>query len=198
MLIIDKIQSTYKELFTVRLVHPGFDLDVTYRDPVSDLPKILTVSSIFNVLSFEPDIATKSLFDGCFVNYKYSNNMLICYTRTLLQKPYITFPDGASLRFMIQVQTDFINKTNAPLQTGKVYQFTNENRTGTTGNRFINKVTTGVSEINDLKNVLDVAPEKSCFAVVDILTNVTNPLYSLFSNAGNLESPDYKILFKKK
>ena len=198
MLIIDKVHSTYKELFTIKLVHPGFELTYPYLHHVSHNPKTLTISSIFSVLSFEPDTATQNLFAGCSIDFRCGNNMVICYTRSNAQKPYIMLPHDSSLRFMIQVQTSFISKTDVVAAgSSKVYQFTNVDRSGTVGNRFINKVATGVNVTDDLKNVSDLAPEKSCFAVVDIHTTLADPVYGLF-DAGDLQGPDYTIIFNKK
>ena len=98
---------------------------------------------------------------------------------------------------MIYAQSIFLSQTDVEAAgSNKVYDFTNVGRTGTAGNRFITTDAKGVDS-NDLKNIDDIKPEKNCFAVIDVLANVTDANYRLF-NAGNLESPGYKILFNKK
>jgi hypothetical protein len=194
MLIIETIRTSYQELFTVRLSHPAFEKIISYRDPVTHALTSLTQSSIFEVLSVEPDAATRKFFLDHDMNFKCSNDMIICYLRTESTKPYVSFPEVVQIRLLIKVQSAFLRSTLIEATGSKeVYQFTNVSRTGNAANRFLTADAAGVGS-SDKKTVGVLKIDQSCFAVIDVLTDVADADYRVFGG-GDIVSPDYRILF---
>jgi hypothetical protein len=191
----DIIKTTYKELFTVRFQHSGYGL--SRQKFIAD--------SIYIV----PDGKTSKLFADHTMGYRLYNDVLICYIRTESlappaadpKAPYIKFPGNVQIRFLVNVSSDFLDKTNITAAGAKqVYQFTNQSNAGTGG--FISAHTDIIGVNNDdLKNVSMVKPVSTCFAVIDIFNNgAVNNSYELFSSSltQQLRSPAFIIPFKSK
>jgi hypothetical protein len=194
MLVIETIGTTYLELFTIRISNSGFERTISHKDPITNVVTSIVQSSISEVLSIEPDASTRKLFLDHDMNYKWGNDMLICYVRTESTKPYFNFP-AMQIRFLVKAQSAFLRRTDVkPTGSQEVYQFTNVGRTGDAANRFLTMNAAGVED-PDKKLIGALGVEQNCFAVIDILTDVADADYRVF-NAGNLVSPDYKILFK--
>ena len=197
MKIVDTIKIAYKELFTVTLLHPSFETVYTYEDPVSNTKKTIVGSSIFNVVSIEPDAATKKLFTNYSIGFRSSNNIVACFIRSESQQPLIKLPENMRIRFLLKQKADFFHRTNIKVAGSRqVYIFTNENNTIDSGLKHITKNASGVTDA-DLENVAIVAPEENCFGVIDMLTSVTGVHYRLL-NGDTLESPEFVIRFIKK
>jgi hypothetical protein len=197
MKIIDTIKIAYKELFTITLLHPSFESVYTYKEPVSNTNKTITGSSIFNVISVEPDIVTKKLFINHSINFKNSNNIISCFIRAESQQPLIKLPDNIRIRFLLKQKADFLYRTNiVAAGSRQVYRFTNENNTIDSGIKHITKNANGVTDA-DLEDISTVAPGENCLGVIDILTSVTDVNYRLL-NGDTLESPEFVIRFIKK
>src|SRR5688500_1423699 len=96
---------TYKELFTVKLRHNGYDA--------------VTGSTLFNRLSIMPDTDTKVLFSRYGIDYRLFNDAISCFIRTEYmaaparepQKPFTPISEDFKLRFLVTAQTEFINNT---------------------------------------------------------------------------------------
>jgi hypothetical protein len=197
MKIVDTIKVVYKELFTVTLLHPAFETTFTYKDPVTNINKTITDSSIFNVLSVEPDTATKKLSVNHSISFKNSNSTISCLIRSQLQQPLIKLPDNMRIRFLLKQKADFFHRTNIMAAGSRqVYRFTNENNTIDSGIKHITKNANGVTD-TDLEDISIVAPGEICLAVIDMLTSVTDVNYRLL-NGDTLESPEFVIRFIKK
>ena len=131
MIVIETIRTSYQELFTIKLVHVGFEKTISHKDPVTHVITSVTQSSIFEVLSVQPDALTRKFFVDHDMNFKCSNDMIICYVRTESTKPFVSFPAIVQIRLLVNVQPAFLNKTNIEATGSKeVYQFTNVARTG--------------------------------------------------------------------
>ena len=184
---VDIVKIIYKELFTVKFLHDGYGVP---------RPNFIADS-----ITLEPDDDTKFLFKNFDITHRFFNDMLICLMRcdeTVPVVPYIKFSGNVRLRFFINASTDFINKTVVDTVGAKqVYQFTNQVNAGTLG--FICMHTTGVN-VDDLKNVDVVKPDKNCFGVIDIHNSgAVNSSYDLFSGTDqNLKSPAYSLQFVSK
>lgn len=197
MKIVDTIKTTYKELFSVALLHPAFETIYTYKDPVTNTDKTITASAIFNVLSVEPDTATKKMFANHSMSFRNSNNMVSCFIRTQLQQPHIKLPANARIRLLLKQKGDFLYRTNViAAGSQRVYWFSNSNNTLDSGIKHITKNATGVTDA-DLEDVSTIEAEENCLGVIDMLTSVADVNYRLL-NGDTLESPAFVIRFIKK
>ena len=197
MKIVDTIKTTYKELFTVTLLHPAFEVIYTYKDPDTDLEKTITGSSILNVLSVEPDAVTKKLFADYSMDYRSSNNLVSCFIRTQAQQPYIKLPGNTRIRLLLKHKSDFLYRTNmVAAGSRQVYWFSNSNNAIDSGIKYITKNSTGVAD-TDLEEVSTVEVQENCLGVIDILNSVTDVNYRLL-DGDVLESPAFAIRFIKK
>lgn len=191
----DIIKTTYKELFTVKFQHSGYGL--SRQNFIADSIRV------------EPDEATAELFADHSIGYRLFNDMLICFIRTQPlappaadpKAPYIKFSGNALMRFLVNVSSDFLDKTNVAAAGAKqVYQFTNQLNAGTGGFISVHTDTIGVND-DDLKNVTLVKPGSACFAVIDIFNSgAINNSYELFTSSvtQQLRSPAFTIPFKSK
>jgi len=195
MLIIETIGTTYLELFTIRLSHSAFETAISHKDPVTNVVTSITRSSIFELLTVKPDVDTSKFFRDHDMNYKCSNNMIICYVRTESARPYTSFPATVQIRFLVNVQPVFFRSTDIDATGSKeVYQFTNVGRAGNAANRFLTTDAAGVGA-SDKQITGALGIEENCFAVIDILTDVADADYRVF-DSGNIVGPDYRIRFK--
>ncbi len=194
MLLVDTTQTAYKELFTITFLHPAFEKNHTYRVPVTNVKKTVIESSIFSNILVRPDTATGEFFAGYSIEYRCSNNILMCFVRINGQKPYINFANDFVPRFLINSTTDFINKTDVSVPGSQdIFLFTNRTHTGI--NKFITMHEEGVND-DDLEGLDIVKPEEKCFAVIDIFPGGNGAGYNLLDGSGQLESPGFNIRFK--
>jgi len=132
---VDIVSTIYKELFTVKLLHSGYET--------------AGVSTISNALTIEPDPATKSLFNGYQVDFRFINNALVCFTRSKLfappakepKIPFTVFSGAIRMRFLFFSSSDFLHRTYVAATGSKnIYLFSNKisNVQGT--DKFISKV----------------------------------------------------------
>lgn len=189
----DVISTVFKELFTVKFLHSGYG---------SPRPTFIADN-----ISIEPDGLTKKLFINHAMDYLFFNDTLVCFIRTALlsppalepKVPYTKFANKVTFRFLVNASTGFINITDIISAGAKnIYQFSNATNIGAGG--FITMHSTGADD-SDLKSTDMVKPDKTSFAVIDILSeNAVNSSYDLFNNNTDqkLESPVYKILFKSR
>jgi hypothetical protein len=197
MKIVDTIKTTYKELFTVALVHPAFEIIYTYKDPDNNTDKTITTSSIFNVLSVEPDTATKKLLANHSMSFRSSNNIVSCFIRTQLQQPHIKLPANVRIRLLLKHKSDFLYRSNIiAAGSRQVYWFTNSNNTIDSGIKHITKNAAGATDA-DLEEISTIEVEENCLGVIDMLGSVTDVNYRLL-NGDTLESPAFVIRFIKK
>jgi hypothetical protein len=118
---MDFTRLTYKELFTLKLQHSGYNA--------------ATGSTLFNKLSIIPDTETKTLFNRFGIGYRLVSDAIVCFIRTEYiappardpQKPFISISEDFTLRFLMTAQTEFVNNTFIT-SAGKeaVYHFTNK------------------------------------------------------------------------
>lgn len=189
----DKINTSYRQLFTVRLLHSGYGAALK--------------TSIKEVVKVEPDDATRKLMLNYNMGYRFVNDTLICFIRTSLFAqpaplpvvPFVKFSGVKKFRFLVFASPDFLASTDVePAGAATVYQFTNQANAGTAG--VISVHTAGVNA-DDLKDVTTVKPAKNCFAVIDIISQgASGAAYELFDGVVNqqLKSPAYAIPFKSK
>ena len=197
MKIVDTIKIAYKELFTVTLLHPAFETVYTYKDPVTNTNKTITSSSIFNVVSIDPDAATQKLFTKYSISFRSSNNIISCFIRAELQQPLVKLPADVRIRLLLKQRGDFFYRTNIMAAGSRqVYRFTNENNTIDSGIKHITKNANGVTDA-DLEDISILAPEENCLGIIDMLNSVTEVNYRLL-NGNTLESPEFVIRFIKK
>lgn len=118
---IETIRTIYKELFTIKFVHTGYD----FPNP----------SVISENIIIEPDKDTKQFFDNFNISYRFSSDTFLCFLRTRLvtpparepQKVYLKFIGDVRLRFLIKSGTGFLKKTYVVTAGSKlVYQFSNK------------------------------------------------------------------------
>src|SRR5215467_12836097 len=99
-----KLESTntiYRELFTVKFLHSGYE---------TSLDNFLSKG-----ISVIPDEDTKNLFSNYQMDYRFFNNVLVCYMRCVLlsppnsqpKVPYINVSGNIRIRFLIQNSGDF-------------------------------------------------------------------------------------------
>ena len=205
MTIIETIKTTYAELFKVSFVHPLYDQIYTYKEPVTNNQKNITISSILNDLFIEPDTNTKTLFVDHFIGLRFSNNFFQCFIRCkrtdvpandppFIEKPFIELASDTRLRFLLKVKSDFINKTKIIVAGNQeVYLFSNRDNNGTGG------LISQNAEVNDddLEAVFVAEPEKNCVGIIDIYTSGTSDDYRLLGDSGEILGRKYKIQFKK-
>ena len=197
MKIVDTIKTTYKELFTLTLLHPAFETICTYKDPVTNTDKTITASSIFNALSVEPDTATEKLFANHSMSFQRSNNLISCFIRAQLQEPFIPLPADTRIRLLLKHKSDFLYRTNiVAAGSRQVYWFSNTNNTLDSCIKHITKNATGVTDA-DLEDISTVQAEENCLGVIDMLSSVTDVNYRLF-DGDTLQSPAFVIRFIKK
>ncbi len=187
----DNINTKYLQLFTVRLLHSGYG--TAHKN------------SIAEAISIEPDEATQRLLINYNMGFRFINDTVICFIRTLLFAPPAPLPivpflklSGAKLfRFLVFASPDFLARTDVQAAGATtVYQFTNQVNAGTGG--FISMHAAGVNN-DDLKTVAAVKPAKSCFGVIDIASQgASGSSYEIFDGPVNqqLKSPAFSILFK--
>lgn len=118
---MDITRLTYKELFTVKMQHAAY--------------ASATGSTLFNSLAVVPDAKTQALFNRYGMDYRLLNDAIVCFIRAEYmaaperepKKPYISMDESFTIRFLITVQTEFINNTFITA-AGKevVYHFTNK------------------------------------------------------------------------
>jgi hypothetical protein len=118
---MDITRLTFKELFTIKLVHTGYLTS--------------TGSTIFNKVNIVPDKETAFLFARYSIDYRCINDSLFCFMRAEYvsppakepKKPFVLFNSDFRIRFLITVQSEFINNTFLTA-AGKeaVYHFTNK------------------------------------------------------------------------
>jgi hypothetical protein len=184
----DIISPIYKELFTVKFLHAGYGA--------------ARKSLLAEDMHVEPDAATKEIFANHNLGYRFFNDTLICFIRTELlsppspspKVPFIKFTSPIVIRFLINVSSGFLSKTNVVV-TGsqQVYQFNNQVNAGTGG--FICMHIAGVDN-DDLKSAAVVKPDNPCFGVIDISsTGAVNSTYEIFTGGPiqELKSPAYSI-----
>lgn len=188
---MDSFKSIYKSLFSVELLHDGYNF--FQQNLISENIKI------------KPDTQTKTLFANHAIDYRFNNGTLVCLMRgrqlvppaSLPVMSFIEFDDNVRMRFLVYSTSVFLAKTQV-VAAGKtqVYQFSNQANAGTNG--FIAQHEAGVNN-DDLQTTVAVEPEENCFAVIDIHNNATiNVSYDLFGGDKRLLSPAYKIRFLPK
>jgi len=188
---MDVIKSRYQQLFSVEFLHAGYLFG--QRNLINE------------AINIKPDVNTKTIFKNHYLKYVFSNGRLVCIMQAepLIPPaltplvPFIDFAGNVRIRFLIQNNNDFLDKTQViAAGSTQVYQFSNQSNAGT--NNFIAQNETGVNNA-DLKNVSAVQPEEKCFAVIDIHNNGTiNSSYDLFGANNRLLSPIYRIRFLPK
>lgn len=186
--IVDTIKTSFRNLFSIRLDHVGYE---------TTLSAVLS-SSILNDFSVEPDPHTITLFKNYGLGFVSGNNTLICYIRNTGAKAFLPVPDNNSIRLLIHVNSGFIKRTAVQAAGSKqVYQFTNLGRTGNGTDKYLTVNSGGVSD-NDLLGVGAVIPSSKCFGVIDIYTKDVGNDYRLFDGSGDLLGGNYKISFGAK
>jgi hypothetical protein len=102
---MDITRLTFKELFTIKLVHTGYLTS--------------TGSTIFSKVNIVPDKETEVLFARYSIDYRCANDSLFCFIRAEYvsppakepKKPFVLFNSDFRIRFLITVQSEFINNT---------------------------------------------------------------------------------------
>ena len=185
---MDVIKNRYQRLFSVEFLHTAY--------------VFAQQNLIGDVITIQPDLGTKKLFQNHHLTTIFSNGRFVCIMQaeplnpgTLTPViPFIDFVGSIRLRFLVKNNSDFLNKTQV-IATGssQVYLFTNQANAGTNG--FIAQHETGVNN-DDLANTSTVEPDENCFAVIDIHnTGAINSSYDLFGANNRLLSPVYRIRF---
>jgi hypothetical protein len=118
---VDISRLTYKELFTIKLVHDGYAAS--------------TGSELFNKVTIIPDKETQEFFTRYSIAYRCVNDSLLCFIRAEYvsppakepQRPFVLFNSDFRIRFLVTAQLEFINNTFITA-AGKeaVYHFTNK------------------------------------------------------------------------
>jgi hypothetical protein len=189
----DSISTIYKELFTIKFLHNGYGFSQH--------------NTIDTNIKIEPDDATKYLFKRHSIDFRFSNDQLICFIRAKLQStaivepklPFIKFSGNVRIRFLLNASIDFFSKSDVLITGAKqVYYFTNKVNAASGG--FICLKTTGVG-IDDLKSAEILNLNENYFSVIDIFNkDAVNSSYDLYDGniAQKLKSPEYSIRFKSK
>ena len=185
--VVDVVKTIYKELYNVKFLHAG------YGAPRPD--------SISDNINLQPDATTVITFNNYNIDYILFNDTLVVFIRCADQSPpvpYVKFANPVRLRFLLNVSTDFLNKTVVdPVGATQVYQFSNQINVGSGG--FISMHVEGVNS-DDLKTVAAVNADEKCFGVIDIFSSgAINNAYELFSDANEtLIDPAFSIRFISK
>jgi hypothetical protein len=121
MIIIETIDTTYSELFNITFAHSAYE---------TPLDKFLSGS-----LSIMPDNDTLLLFKEYKMDYRFFNNVLVCFIKSSLfappatdpKIPTVTIDSSTKIRFLIKNSSDLFDKTFVTAQAKKkVYQFSNK------------------------------------------------------------------------
>lgn len=197
MKVVDAIKITYREFFTIAVLHPAFETIFTYKDPVTGSSKTVTGSTLAQVLSIEPDAASKKLVADYFMQVRYSNNQVYCFVRVVDESLFIPMPADLRIRFLIKPKNDFLHRTHV-IAAGprRVYWFGNTNHTISNGIKHISKGAGGVSDA-DLQDASTVLPSENCLGVIDIMNSVTDADYKLL-DADVPQGPVFTIRFNAK
>jgi hypothetical protein len=132
---MDIIRTIYKELFNVKFVHKAY----------SSANK----TEIFNEVQLVPDENTKVLFNRFGIDYRCTNDTMICFIRSELvtppavepKKPYVPLDAEFKIRFMLTASSGFLNKTYIAAAGSKtVYHFTNKINNVQSSSKYITKV----------------------------------------------------------
>jgi len=189
---MDKINTIYQELFTIKFTHAAFSA----AGP----------AFISDLLNIYPDTQTAAFFRNNSIGYRFDNNTFSCFVRCVPATPPVADPKicftpidaNVCLRFMMIAETAFFSRTDIQ-QTGatQVYYFNNKINAGT--GLFITQANTTVTSA-DLKDSVLITPQDKCLGVIDIFSSgAVNSTYELFKGANKtLRSPAYKITFKSK
>ena len=191
MKLVETAYLIYKELFTINIVHSGYDS--------------LSENMLSDVIKLYPDEATEVLFKNYNMNYCFNNDTLICYIRCKLLNPpakdpeasYIQISNDLRLRFLLTVGNDFMSKTKLePAGKNQLYYYFS-NKTNAGVNMLISHDNSEVSN-NDLKQIADTDLTKRIHGVIDIFSSgAINSNYELFSGVSQqLQSPEYRIQFR--
>lgn len=184
-IVVETIQTTYKKLFSIRLMHEAYEKTGAAG------------STIDNALHIHADKQTKNLFLMYDIIYSYNGPMINCFIRVKGNKPYKTIPADIHIRLIVQKSTDFLHRTQViAAGSGQVYAFTNTNNTIDEGLKYITKNAAGAQDA-DLQAAGIIASDENCFGVIDIRGNAPANDYKLFDTAG-LKSPSFALRFIKK
>lgn len=183
--IVDSIKTSFRNLFTIRLDHPGYERTLTNA----------VTSSILNDLTIEPDVPTRTFFANYGLGFLCNNNTVICYIRSAENKSFLPLPDTTLIRLLVRAGSGFLRKTIIePAGSIQVYQFSNLARTGGGSDKYLTKNVGGVSG-DDLFPVSAVEPSSASLAVIDIFTRDVGNDYRLFDAGGNILGGNYRIGF---
>ena len=190
MKLVVTTNELFERLFTIRLVHAGFDSP--------------NESMISDHITIKPDKETKKLMKDYRIGQKFADDNFVCYIQSRLMSPpaptpkaaYIIPGPGTKLRFLLDVSTYFMDATELePTATGKGYYFSN--RSNAASGMFISHDAGNVNN-NDVTNITDVDVREKYIGVIDIFCDsAANNSYELFSGtAGRLRSPEYRLSFR--
>ena len=189
---MDKLNTTYRELFTIKFTHAAFGA----AGP----------GFISDMLSIYPDAQTASLFRNSSIGYRFDSNTFSCFARCIAASPpaadpkvcFTSIAADVCLRFMLTAQNVFFSRTDIQ-QTGsaQVYYFNNKDNAGS--GMYITQTGATVTDA-DLKDSILIQPQDKSLGVIDIfVSGAVKPAYELFKGANKtLNSPVYKITFKSK
>jgi hypothetical protein len=113
--------GTYRQLFNVVFDHSG------YQTPMDNF--------LMKGISIVPDEDTQQLFTSYKMDYRFFNNVLICYMQCGLLSPptpepkipFVTIDGNIKIRFLVRNSGDFFNKTFVVAAgSKKIYQFSNK------------------------------------------------------------------------
>jgi len=131
---MDVIRLLYTELFTIKLVHTGFEATAG--------------SKIFTQLLVEPDGQTKQLFKRLDVGYRCVSDTVVCFIRSSFalppaknpKVPFVTTGGYFFIRLLLFASPSFVYKTYvAPAGSKTIYYFNNQINNVQSGNRYLSR-----------------------------------------------------------
>src|SRR5204862_7824992 len=105
MIKLESTDTIYSELFNITFEHGA------YQTPLD--------KSVSRAISVVPDESTKQLFTQCKINYRFFDNVLICFVESSLlappapnpKVPFMQIDNTAKIRFLVKNTSDFFDKT---------------------------------------------------------------------------------------
>lgn len=191
MIKIEIIDTIYAELFNITFTHSAYE---------TPLDKFLSRS-----LSIVPDEDTKQLFKEYKMDYRFFNNVLVCFVKSSLfappapdpKVPSVTIDASTKIRFLIKNSSDFFAKTFVTAQSNKkIYQFSNKVNNSSGTDTFLSAPVEGYNSANDYSQGTIVSDGSNLYGTVKTvlaassisLTNTSfweklTPLEQVVSNA---------------
>ena len=117
----ETVQTTYRELFTIKFVHKGFETS--------------TEKYLSRGLRIEPDEITKQLFIDRHIDFRFYTDTLVCFIECAQfsppakepKIPFVSIPADFKMRFLVLSSDELVSKSYVVAAgSRRTYQFSNK------------------------------------------------------------------------